>query len=720
MTRKPSAHSKLADVVNASFSANGDADAAGHLLSLGFPNGDGPPTPLIAHYLESTERISHDFAHTVGVFTTLPVKLKTFLGKSVTVSMQCEDGSLQYFNGIVASFSHVKIEAGVRFYTMVLRPWTYFLRLRENCCVFADRTARQQIEEIFGNYAGAQWEFVGTGGDAPFFGHQFNETDHNYVHRLLERMGWMYWYAQGEKSHKLIVSPSRIYARPIAGPGPDVPYQRSGVGLGEDVVYAFHATRQLVSARRTGTRFDFKMADTRGHQSPSGQNQGGAPSFENHHFEGTHTNPAGSTESMINARTVASDGSAKLFEGRGNSRYLRAGQWFNLTHGPFSDKEAFFIVEVRHRASNNDLVSTGLEGGYESSHVAVRKDADWLPPRFSTCHDHRIDGISSAIVVGPPGDEIHTNEYGEVLISYPWDRLKKRWTWVRVASGFASKGFGLIAIPRVGDNVLIMFLEGDANQPVIIASLYNGGNRPAWTLPANKTQSGITTRSTPKGDYTKANCIRFEDKIGEEELWVHAERDQRIEVEHDESHTVGNDRTSVIGNDKTTTVKRDRAETVNRDACVAVGHNRSETVSFDEDVTIGGNRSVKIGQNKSETIARNKAETIGGSKTETVAVAKTLSVGGLFQTSVGAAMNTTVGLSQSEQVGLSKSVAVTKSYSTDVGEEYSLTVGEASVVFKSDGTIKFKCVNLIIEASGNVTCEAEKNVAIKGKKVDVN
>jgi type VI secretion system secreted protein VgrG len=261
-------------------------------------------------------------------------------------------------------------------------------------------------------------------------------------------------------------------------------------------------------------------------------------------------------------------------------------------------------------------------------------------------------------------------------VQFHWDRYgendENSSCWVRVTQTWAGKNWGGIQIPRIGQEVLVEFLDGDLDRPIITGRVYNAEQMPPWDLPMNQTQSGILSRSSKGGTAANANAIRFEDKMGEEQLWLHAEKDQLTEVEHDEDKWVGNDRRKTIDGNETTIVHK----------------NRTETVDLNETIAIGGNRNVTISGNKIETVSISKAETIGA--------AKALSIGAAYQVSIGAAMNTSVAAEQWEEVGDSKGVKVGKDFKIQVGAEcvliatdsITLQVGKSSFRMDKEGKIQ--------------------------------
>jgi len=358
-----------------------------------------------------------------------------------------------------------------------------------------------------------------------------------------------------------------------------------------------------------------------------------------------------------------------------------------------------------------------------------------------------------------------------VKVQFHWDRLakndEKSSCWVRVSHPWAGKNFGAIHIPRMGQEVVVDFLEGDPDQPLITGRVYNAEQMPPWELPANATQSGILTRSSKGGGYGNANAIRFEDKQGSEQLWIHAEKNQDIEVENDETHWVGHDRMKTIDHDETTHVKHDRSEVVDNNENISIGANRVEKVGNNEIITIGNDHTETIKGSMMATVNKTKSETVGLNSSETVGIAKELTIGGLYQVTVGAAHNTTVGGAKSVQVGgfsaelvgAAKNLTVAGNHTVTVGgkqsvsvksdrtvnvdgkstqtvkaehvfkakkiditaeDELTITVGAAKLVMKKDGSILIDGKDVNTKASGKVNVKASGDVIIKGSAIKEN
>jgi type VI secretion system secreted protein VgrG len=235
-----------------------------------------------------------------------------------------------------------------------------------------------------------------------------------------------------------------------------------------------------------------------------------------------------------------------------------------------------------------------------------------------------VQGTQTAIVVGPRGEEIFTDKYGRVKVQFHWDREGKNneesSCWVRVGTPWAGKQWGAIYIPRIEQEVIVDFLEGDPDQPIVIGSVYNAREMPPYKLPDNKTQSGIKSRSSLAGSADNFNEFRFDDKKGEEQVYLHAEKDWKIEVEHD--------RNQHVGNDETTTIDHNESRTVGNDQTLTVQNNRTTTVMMDHSETVGKNQTITISTNQSITVGASQSTMVGTSITITAGAAITISAGG--------------------------------------------------------------------------------------------
>src|SRR5271157_991246 len=427
-------------------------------------------------------------------------------------------------------------------------------------------------------------------------------------------------------------------------------------------------------------------------------------------------------------------------------------------HDVAAENGDYMITSIRHAATEASYGSTANGATYNNVFTCIPAAVIYRSPRATP--KPMVQGVQTAVVSGPGGEEIYVDKYGRVKVQFFWDRKGKKDAksscWIRVAEQWAGKNWGFVCNPRIGQEVIVDFLEGDPDRPLITGRVYNAEQMPPYDLPGNMTQSGIRSRSSKGGSPANYNELRFEDKKGSELVTLHAEKDQSIEVEHDEAHWVGHDRTKTIDHDETTHVKHDRTETVDnnetitihgmrtetvdKNETIAVHMNRTETVDMNESITVvltrtrvvSLNESVMVGAAQEITVGGLRAVTVGAAQTITVGAAQMISVGAAQVISVGGSETETYGGSHTQSVGGGQSVSVAKdgTYSIagkrgtsvtgedalDVGKTLSitaadsitLTTGDASITMQKDGTITIKGKDITIEGSGEIVGKASK------------
>ena len=727
------------------------------LMRLHFPHNDGPNAVLLIDQMTANEELSKSFSFHLDLLSDdAYLEMKEFMGVMMTVELEQADGSARYFNGYVTDAARLGSNGGYCSYRVTLSPWLDLLRNRVDNFIYQDQNLLQTIDSIFGDYQPYSdyrtqvYDSVPTetfrvqGGRVhPHDPH--GETDYNYLHRRLEEKGWYYWYEHRQDGHTLVISDNSVYAaEPIDGSG-RVRFHGDPATMPEDTLQHWDTQRLLSPSKVSLTSFDFKHPQVAQANTETRNEQGSVLRTEVYEYSGAYGfRDLDAGEQQATLRMEEHESAAKVFEGRGNCRFLQPGRTFELRDHFVHDQDdsldrQFLVRRICHIASNNYLQGNATGPVYTNQFTAQRKTIPYRPGRNHNSSQPRMYGIQSAIVVGPPGEEIYCDEYGRVRVQFHWDREgqhdEKSSCWVRVSTTWAGSNFGAIAVPRVNQEVLVQWIDGNPDLPIITGRVYNQANMPPWDLPGNKTQSGILSRSTKGGQYSHANALRFEDKKGEEEVWLHAEKDQRIEVEHDESHWVGHDRTKTIDHDETVLVKHDRTETVNNNETITVHNNRLERVDHNETISIGDNRAedvgknetISIGQNRSETVGQNetvhigdnrsvtiggsKSETVGKAKTETIALAKMLTIGGLYQTTVGGAMNTSVVLMQTEQVGLSKDVKVGKTLSISAGDRIELICGDSKITLLPK-SVHIESPDIHLKAANHVHVDGPKDVML--------
>jgi len=517
------------------------------LLRLSFPRDDKPDDAImLANRLVAEEGLSRDFRYKVEVLSdNARIPLKKMMGKMVTVSLVREDGTLRHFNGYVTEFRLIKADGGYAWYSMVLEPWLAFTKLRKNCAVFLERTVVQITEEIFNQYPQRDWKLELYNQYEPLScAIQYEETDHNHLHRRWEDLGLHYWYEHRADGHTLRIGDMTQMQRPIEPGGnvdvPDeIPFRRNA-GSGEaDGIHEWQPVRQIGPGSTTIGGFNYKWPRPQAQTRSSKNDQGAAPRLEVYENSGGYTFASfDAGDKLAKRRMEERDAPTQYFEASGNDRTVQPGRSFRLG-GHFSgaprpvrhdepprtsiDRREYVILSALHEASNNFQAGRDAKSEYACSFTCMRKDIPWRPGRGFNSHAVVMPGVQTAIVVGPSGSDIHTDEYGRVKVQFHWDRSGKSngnsSAWVRVASVWAGNDLGFIALPRVGQEVAVQWVAGNPDHPMIIGRVFNSDNLPPWTLNGQQALSGLRSRElTPGGGNAaggRSNHLILDDTNGQ-------------------------------------------------------------------------------------------------------------------------------------------------------------------------------------------------------------
>ncbi len=511
------------------------------LMRLAFPRGDGPDPILLPNRLSAHEEICRCFRVEVELLSDdARIPLKAMMARMVTISIVREDGSLRYFNGYVTEFRFLRADGGFAFYRMVLEPWLAFARLRKDNVSFHGKSVIEITELTFAHYRQADWNPVIVGQYPRMTcANQYDETDYNHLHRRWEELGLHYWYEHRADGHTLWLSDRSTLAQPIDPSGIDdsgeIPFRDKAGSLEDDGIREWSPVRRLGSGQTTLASFDYKNPVVQRSTAESLNNQGDVFPYEIYENTGSYgfrTHDEG--ERIAQQRMGERDANTQYFEARGNDRTAQPGRCFKLG-GHFSaelrvpkrgepaqpsirDRD-YLILSVDHEASNNYQAGPGAPSHYENTFRCVRKDIQWRPGRHYNSRPCTYPGIQTAIVVGPAGSEIHTDGYGRVKVQFHWDRLgnydENSSPWLRVMSPGAGNEFGNIRLPRVGEEVAVVFLNGNIDHPVILGALYNFTHMPPWKLPEQQALSGLRSRELQAGEGSgRGNHLVLDDTPG--------------------------------------------------------------------------------------------------------------------------------------------------------------------------------------------------------------
>lgn len=693
---------------------------------------------LLFYRMHGTERLGELFEYELELLSPKDgIEASKLLGESVTIHVVLPDGSKRHFNGYVTRFGQFGVKANLAYYRASVRPWLWFLTRAANCRIFQQKTVPDIIKQVFRDQGFSDFKERLSGSySSREYCVQYRESDFNFVSRLMEEEGIYYYFSHSDGKHDLVLSDSVSSHEKFPG-YEKIPFHQERGQIDRtraDHIYEWGVASEVQTGFYALTDYDFKKPRAGLLVKSSISRPHAHSKYEWFDYPGEYVE-VGVGETLIRTRIEELQAQYECCEGKCNARGMGVGNLFALTEHPRDNlNREHLVAYASYNLAVDEYISSiaGLtkEKNFECSFVALDRTIAYRPPR-STLRP-KVGGPQTAVVTGPSGEEIYVDKYGRVKVQFHWDRYgsndESSSCWVRVSHPWAGKQWGMIAIPRIGQEVVVDFLEGDPDQPIITGRVYNADQMPPYDLPANMTQTGIKTRSTKGGGSANFNELRFEDKKGSEQVFLHAEKNQDIEVENDESHWVGHDRKKTIDHNETVLVKHDRTETVNNNETITIGVNRVETVGSNETITIGANRTETVGSNETITVALNRTRAVGVNEAIAIGAAQEVVVGAVRTVNVGASQSTNIGASHSVNVGSNRSASVGKDDSLDVGKNMTINAGDsitiktgdASITMKKNGDIVIKGKNISITGSGKINVKADSDVVIKGSKIGQN
>ncbi|GAC1043778.1 type VI secretion system tip protein TssI/VgrG [Rhizobium sp. No.120] len=699
------------------------------------------------------------------------IKPEELIGRLIDISLEVQqdedggDGVRRPFNGLVTALQEgPPITRGLRSYSMVIKPQMWLLSQRSDCRIWMDKTSIDIVETLFSEHGIPAPDVSGVVTPPPpqHYSVQWNETDLDYLTRRFEEDGLFYWFSHEEGSHRLHVADG---ANSWAGPSPSA--QGEGrVRLAQGSTDRNHISDwtkhyAYVPGQRAGADWNFETPQmVPGTTTPSLVQMPDAMKRELYEYPARISSVA-EAERAQKLRMQASEADHNRVVGRSSSRVLEAGRRFTpyeVAH-PEHVYEEHVIIRATHYAVDPSYETNADQPEYTNEFEAVPSRVPMTPHR--TTERPRIRGTQVAIVAGPPGEEIHPDQYGRIKLWYPWDRRAKKdgsdTCWVRVAQSWAGGTWGGQVIPRIGMEVMVAFIDGDPDRPLVTGVVPNPSNGVPYDLPANKTRM-VLRSNTHKG--TGFNEMTFEDDAGRENMFFHAQKDQ------------------------TTRVRNDRTKRVDRHEVASIGGNRAVEVSGNQKHEIGGSVNTVVGgtgpmamalmgavqglSGQTAGLLSQAGQIAGGGGEGLAAFAGTiassalgfLGLGGLgsregvvsgpnpradagtnlsgsgsglgeaasglfplpgiMNTVVGSFKSDTIGIARAEQIGVSKVThvgqtsleKVGKFKKVIVGDEFVIECGASKFIMRQDGTVIILGTHFNFTASGPTQ--------INGKVVDLN
>ncbi|WP_343628429.1 type VI secretion system tip protein TssI/VgrG [Roseateles sp.] len=696
------------------------------------------------------------------------------LGKPATLTIAQRDDAPRHLSGYVTRFALSGFEGRHSVYQMTLRPWLWLLTRTADCRIFQDQSVPDIVKAVFDDHPVAKHEFRL---QRPYrtwtYCVQYRETDFNFVARLLENEG-IYWYFNHDDSgHTLILTDSA--SAHDAAPGcAALPFYggQGNTPPALEFVDTWIAQESLKPGKVVITDFDFERPSTSLESKQDRARDYDLSDGEVFDYPGGYLQ-TGDGGQYAEDRLDEIQSNYARFDGDTNAQGVATGHLLSLERHPRDDQNAMYLVtgttlQLRQAATESDSGESGLRCHFR----AIPADQQFRPERRTP--KPMAPGPQTAIVTGPGGEEIFTDKYGRVKVQFHWDRRGKRdetsSCWIRVSQPWAGKGWGGVSIPRIGQEVVVDFVEGDPDQPLITGRVYNAESMPPYGLPAGAVVSGVKSKTHKGSGY---NELSMDDTAGKELITIHGQYDMATTIEHDQRSTIHNNRTDVVDVDDSETVGNNQTQSIGVNQSVTVGADRSKSIGANETTTVGANRTESVGANETITVGAHRTETVNAGETITINAGQTVTVNGMrshtvngMQTTtvslaeahtVGAARAHTVGAAEAITVGAAQVVTIGGLQQVSVGALQSVTVGAAhrlsaatigqtakttfktqagasatieapTIVLKAGGSkivmdssgITIQAAKITVKASGKVDIKGSGGVNIKGAKVGEN
>lgn len=602
------------------------------------------------------------------------------LEKNATLTIWQGNTPQRYVSGIVTRFGMKEYNGWQMCYSLTITPPLWRSGLRQNFRIFQQQDIQTISATLLEENGITDWKpWFYEDHPAREFCVQYGETDLTFLTRLWSEEGIFFFdrFAADSPAQTLALC-DNVAGLSDAGELPFNPNCSLEITIPSVSTFSYQAQIRPYSVETQD--YTFKMPKWPGYYGHSGENLNGQrKQYEVFDWPGRFKDEQHGQD-FARYQIEGWRNNAETAACISNSPLLWPGTTFSLTGHPVNTLNQKWQVVSSVLTGKQPQAMKGGQGmgtTLNNQFEVIPADRTWRPQPLIK---PKVDGPQSAIVTGPSGEEIFCDEHGRVRVRFHWDRYHKSnedsSCWIRVSQAWAGAGFGNLAIPRVGQEVIVDFLNGDPDQPIIMGRTYHDDNRSPGSLPGTKTQMTIRSKTYKGGGF---NELRFEDATGQEQVYIHAQKDMDTDVL----------------NNRTTDVTANHRETIGGNQLITVKQNQIQTVV----------------QNQKETVGQNQSVTVGMNQAETVGIVRALSVGVAYQTTVGGVMNTSVALMQSSQVGIQKSLLVGKGYDVSVGENVSFTVGKTRTesagkvaVYSAGEHLELRCgqARLVLTQDGKI------------------
>jgi type VI secretion system secreted protein VgrG len=562
------------------------------------------------------ERVSTPYRYTLRLLSADPnIKMKDLMAKPAVLGLRLDEDKERYIHGHVSRMKLLEFgEDGMAVYEAEMVPWLWFLTLYSNCRIFQHKSVPEILEQVFKDRGFADYKLNLQGSFQPReYCVQYRETDFNFVSRLMEEEGIFYFFEHTNSKHTLVLA----NATKAFAACPNMPEARYAPSMGgrldEDTVAGIEHEYRVNTGKASLTDYDFEKPSTDLYATLSGADEGkGRQEGEYYDYPGLYASKADG-DKYARLRLEEREVPLVTVRGNGNCMGFECGYKFTLKeHFRDEANQAYSLIALQQRGRNTSY-SSGPEEPFEysNSFECIPNSVPFRPPRLA--RKPMIHSTQTAVVVGKAGEEIWPDKYGRVIAQFFWDREgkadEKSSCWIRVAQGWAGKQWGAIYIPRMGQEVIVSFLEGDPDRPIITGRVYNAEQMPPYGLPDEKTKSTLKSFSSKGGG--GFNELRFEDKKGSEQIFIHAEKNVDIRVKNDEFKTIERNVHQVVTQDHYEHIKHDHHVMIDNDQIVKVTRDHHLNVTGKQAVKVTSTHTLQVGGDVTEVFDQNHSEKTG-------------------------------------------------------------------------------------------------------------
>lgn len=663
------------------------------LLLMGFQGEEGISQPFRFSLRMRSEDYGLDFSAIVG--------------QGATIALRLADDSNRYLHGLVGRFVQAGTEQGFAIYQAELVPWLWLLNFSADCKIYQNKTVPDILEAVFGELGFSDFKNGLTGTyEAREYCVQYNETHFAFVSRLMEDEGIYYYFEHEDGKHTLVLADDSATA--TACPGAATAAYVSGRDLWEqeNSITRCQLEQRVISGKFALDDFNFETPSTDLLASVDSTLALDGASRRIYEYPGGFVKKE-KGDARAKLRIAEHETPVKFLKGDANARGFVSGYKFTLEKHYREDANADYVLtHLAHSATWDE---------YSNSFEAIPLDTPFRPARVT--RKPVIAGTQTAIVVGKQGEEIWTDKFGRVKVQFHWDQVGKNdensSCWIRVAHGWAGKSWGQIFIPRIGQEVVVSFLEGDPDRPLITGSVYNGEQTVPYTLPADQTKSTLKSNTSKGGG--GSNELRFEDKKGEEEVYFHAQKDHNLVIENDRTKEVKHDEKNTIKNDRTTTIQEG-----NESLTVSKGNRTIKVEKGEETHEVKGKRTLKVDDDESHTNAKKFDHTVTGNYTLKIDGDLTIDVKGAISIKAGKDLTSEAGQGLTNKAGQ----ALTNKAGTDLKNEAGTALtNKSGTDLKNDAGTNLTnqaAISMTNKASASQTVDGGGMLTLKGGLVKIN